>query len=185
MKKNTQKLLAIVIILALITIIFLVIFFQGNKEKIEGISAKSLNLNLNDLPAGYKEFANDSSHKGLPMLNEPRESYRVIFFLGNTSNMSRTVDSFIVIFNTTNESIDFYNFSTIFFKGSAVEESKNRLGDESYGIEMKDNENNTIGYVHCFRISNIFAAVSYIYDDYSYAFDLSKIVEQRIYNSME
>ena len=119
------------------------------------------------------------------MLYEPRESYRVIFFLGNTSNMSRTIDSFIVIFNSTDESIDFFNFSTNFFKGPAVEEAKNILGDESYGIKIMDNEKNTVGYTNCFRISNIVAAVSYIYDDYPYAFDLSKIVEQRIYDNMK
>jgi len=184
MKKNTQKLLAIVIILALIIIIFLVIFFQGNKGMIEGISAKSLTLNLNDLSDDYKEFSNDSSNLGLLMLYEPRESYRVIFFLGDPSNMSRTIDSITVIFNSTDESIDFFKFSTNFFKGPAIEEAKNILGDESYGIKIVDNEKNTAGYVHCFRISNIFAAVSYIHDDYSYAFDLSKIVEQRIYDNM-
>jgi hypothetical protein len=184
MKKKTQKRLAIIIIVALITTIFLIVILQKNNANIDTISAKSLNLTLKDLPDGYIECNHDDSNHELLMLFKTRESYRIIFFKGDCSNVPLGVDSIIVIFNSTDESINFFKNSTAIFRGPAVEEAKNILGDESYGIEVT-NANNIIGYALCFRISKIVAVVSYLDVDYSFAFDLSKIVEQRIYDSMK
>jgi len=178
-EKMKKKLLVLAIIFLLT-----VISFSGCTSSVDKSSAKSLNLTLKDLPTGYIECNHDDSNKDLFVLTKPRESYRIVFFLGDCTNWSQGVDSIIAIFNSTDESIDFFEFSTNIFRGSEVKEAKNILGDESYGIEI-ENANNTIGFALCFRISKIVTVVSYLYADYSFAFNLSKIVEQRIYDNMK
>jgi hypothetical protein len=184
MKKKTKKLLAIIIIVALITTIFLIVIFQENNANIDTISAKSLNLNLKDLPDGYIECSHNDSNHQLLMLYKTKGSYRVLFFKGDCSNWAQGVDSITVIFNSTDDSINFFKNSTAIFRGPDVEEARNILGDESYGIEVQ-NANNIIGYALCFRISKIVAVISYLSVDYTFAFNLAKIVEQRIYDSMK
>jgi hypothetical protein len=178
-EKMKKKLLVLAIIFLLT-----IISFSGCISSVDKLSAKSLNFTLKDLPNGYIECNHNDSNKDLFVVTQPKESYRIVFFLGDCANWSRGVDSIIAIFNSTDESIDFFKFSSNIFRGPEVKEAKNILGDESYGIKI-ENANKTIGYALCFRISNIVTVVSYLYADYSFAFNLSKIVEQRIYDSIE
>jgi hypothetical protein len=191
MKLQYEKMKKKLLVLAII-ILLAVISFSGCTSSVDKFSAKSLNLTLKDLPTGYIECNHDDNNQDLFVLAKPKESYRIVFFLGDCTNWSKGVDSIIAIFDSTDESIDFFNFSSNIFRGPEVKEAKNILGDESYGIEI-ENANITIGYALCFRISNIVTAVSYLNldkdnsfaKDYSFAFNLSKTVEQRIYNSMK
>lgn len=183
MKLQCEKMKKKLLILAIIFLLT-AISYSGCTSSVDKLSAKSLNFTLKDLPNGYIECNHDDSNKDLFVPAKPRESYRIVFFLGDCANWSRGIDSIIAIFNSTDESIDFFEFSSNIFRGSEVKEAKNILGDESYGTQI-ENANNTIGYALCFRISKIVTVVSYLYTDYSFAFNLSKTIEQRIYDNMK
>jgi hypothetical protein len=71
-------------------------------------------------------------------------------------------------------------YITDFGKVELINNSVNKTGDESKAFS--DSVGNTYFY---FRVSNVVGMMHiYVNDSYSFAFDLAKIVEQRIYNSM-
>jgi|GEM_PF-1277239 len=162
-----------------------------NKPSTTTLSAKSLNLTLDDLPQGYVECVSSNSSPEIENpIYKPRESDRKIFALGEilSENWPKSIDSMIFVFNSTQESRNFFNNHTgnFFTGGSIFEGANNTIGEESRVIKMWDSGfNEFIAYGCYFRISSVVVIVLYIYLDYSFTTDLAKIIEQRIYDALE
>jgi len=181
--------MAIVLIVLMMVNVILLSGCVENKPSTTTLSAKSLNLALDDLP-GYVEYtSSDSNPELFSSFFKPNESNRAIFGLvplEQATNWSKSVDSAVVIFNSTSEAEDYFGYSSSSFpSGSNFGEVNNTIGDESRIIrEWSTIENESIGYACCFRISNVVVIVQYRYLDYAFTVNLSKIIERRIYDAL-
>ena len=147
--------------------------------------AESLVITIDDLPEGYKICANRTEEHG--KIVDPIESYSVIYSKGNCSNASEGLFSIIIKFDISFDASIFYNMTKFPVlekeKHKIRNDSVNAIGDESFAhyTTLDQTQNDSQIYLW-FRISNIVGLIKVPYD-YSLAYELAEIVEQRIYNS--
>ena len=149
------------------------------------VPAESLVLNIDDLPEGYIICKNRSEEFG--KIVEPIESYSVIYSNGNCSNFTEGLFSVILKFDSSFDASIFYNEtkSPIFVTESQkiLNDSVNSIGDESFAHYIMGQVLNDSQIFFWFRISNIVGLIKVPYD-YSFTYELTEIVEQRIYDSI-
>jgi hypothetical protein len=146
------------------------------------IPAESLVISIDDLPEGYKICQNRSEEHG--KIVDPIESYSIIYSEGNCSNASEGLLSIIFKFDSSFDASIFYNITKFPVlekeKHKILNDSINAIGDESFAhyAAIDQTQNDSQIYLW-FRISNIVGLIKVPYD-YSLAYELAELVEQRI-----
>ena len=148
------------------------------------VPAESLVLNIDDLPEDYKICKNRSEEFG--KIVDPIESYSVIYSKGNCSNYTEGLFSVILKFDSSFDASIFYNetkFPVVITESQKIlNDSVNSIGDESFAHYIMGQVLNDSQIFFWFRISNIVGLIKVPYD-YSFTYELTEIVEQRIYDN--
>lgn len=153
---------------------------QSNQKK-ETTPLKDLGLRIEDLPGDYFQYYAGAQYLS-EFSNQSIESIVTWFINGSISNLTESglISCELNRFNKTSDASQQFEHTIdllISFKNfSIINGSINRIGDESKDLEKK-------GFTDllAFRISNIIVVLST--PDYSFSYDLAKIVEQRIKSS--
>ncbi len=159
--------------------------FEENKsnqnKKFETVPLKDLGLKIGDLPSDYMQYYTGKRYLSV-FSNQSSESIVTWFSKGNISNLkdSELVTCELNKFDTASDANQRYKITIDFLLSdqnySIINESINRIGDES-----KDLSKEGFTDLLTFRISNIIVVMSSY--NYSFTFNLAKIVEQRIYDN--
>ena len=148
------------------------------------VPAESLVLNIDDLSDEYKICHIRTEHQG--KLVDPIESYSVIYSKGNCSNYTEGLFSIILKFDSSFDASIFYNetkFPVVLAESQKIlNDSVNTIGDESFAHYHIGQVLNDSQISFWFRISNIVGLIKVPYD-YSFTYELTEIVEQRIYDN--
>lgn len=160
---------------------------EKSTEKLVTAPVNTLALTVDDLPEGFSEVGNKSLSSVPVLADSPTESYAVIF-LGNYSNQTiikPEIHFGLLKFNSSEVASNNYNTLILYFTtysdDKLIDDSINKTGDESKAFS------NFTGSIHYyFRVSNVVGIMNiYGNNSYSFAFDLVKIVEDRILESMD
>jgi len=173
-----------------ITILLVGIGFSGcieekSTEILVTASVNTLSLTVDDLPEGFSEVFNESP-SSIPGLVESPTEYYVVSFLGNYSNKTTEIQFGLLKFNSSEVASTNYStlilYFTIYSDTELITDSIDKIGDESKAFS--DFTGYSIHYY--FRVSNV-VGMMHIYGNNSYyfAFDLVKIVEDRILGCMD
>lgn len=143
------------------------------------VSPESLVLSIDDLPEGYIYCANRSHEMGL--IINPTDVYSVIFSKGNCSNRTEGLISIIFKFDSSFDASIEYNQNRLTVLPDSqriINDSIDTIGDESFAHFVGPALNDSLIYFW-FRLSNVVGLIN-VANDYSFALELTEIVEQRI-----
>ena len=186
-KKNQLTIFGIMLILIIVN--FLGCTEQTSTEKLVTAPLNTLVFTVDEIPTGFSEAFNSSN----PTIGFSIESYTIVFYRNHSLNQTEMISIQLNKFNSTEFSKKGYNGSIELITGPFTEnwklinDSIGKIGDESAAFSISSvnhNENNVtiISYKILFRISNVVCQTSFEIVDYNYssAFELTKIIEQKI-----
>jgi hypothetical protein len=150
------------------------------EQKPKEITINDLCINVDDLSEKYIQYYSGFLYLS-EFSNQANESIVKWFTRGYPSNLTESglITCEINRFNNTDDAILIYKQTNDFLISernfTIINDSINMIGDESKDLEKK-------GFTDLltFRLSNYIVVMST--EDYSYTFELAKIVEQRIKN---
>lgn len=184
---ETKIILATVIIVAIIVAssVFFV-NFQKQHYKLVTVPVKTLSLTLNDLPPNYKiAYENEDN------LNDNFD-YTIAFYSSGVNN-NQIIFGIMQLNSTINASKYFEGYENTARNEPNCTIHPLEIGNEGFYITGHGRfsgiiglELNNTGIIN-FKISNIVCDIIFIPigDNYDFIFNLAKIVEQRIYDSLK
>jgi len=169
-----------VVFIVISTIVFTGCFEQEGKKQEEPaiVALKDLCINVDDLPDDYTQYYSGYLYLS-EFSNQSNDAIVKWFTRGTFTNLkdSDLITCEINKFNTIDDAIQIYTNTIDYFLSernfSIINGSINRIGDES-----KDLEKQGFTDLLTYRFSNYIVVMSS--EDYSYTYELAKIVEQRI-----
>lgn len=147
------------------------------------VSPESLVFSIDDLPEGCIYCAN-RSHE-ISLIVNPTETYSVIFSKGNCSNRTEGLISIIYKYDSSFDASIEYNQNRLIVlpdRQRIINDSIDTIGDESFAHFVGPALNDSLIYFW-FRLSNVVGLIN-VANDYSFALELTELVEQRIYDSI-
>ena len=151
------------------------------------VSPQELVIDIDDLPNGYKICHNGTEEPG--RIVDPVESFSRIFTKQNEncSNFEEGLISIIMLFSSSLDASIFYHETKlpviIRESDKILNNSVNTIGNESFAHYYLSDKLNESQIYYWFRISNLVGLIKVPYN-YSLTQNLTKLVEQRVYESI-
>jgi hypothetical protein len=149
-----------------------------NQKEPETVALKDLCISVENLPEDYIQYYSGYLYLS-EFSNQSNDAIVKWFTRGTFTNLkdSDLITCEINSFNTTDDAIQIYTKTIDYFiterNFTIINGSVNRIGDES-----KDLQKEGFTDLLTFRLSNYIIVMSS--EDYSYTYELAKIVEQKI-----
>lgn len=184
--------------LGITILLLMVVGLSGCQQQDEGealISASLVTFSItkDDVPENFTKSGN-TTHFVLDgdVTDDPIEHYRAWFenpgYIDPIDASNYTVDQYIYYelnkYVNIDMAIEEYESDAYYYHSdhTIINNSYNSIGDQSLAYLMY--QDNVSWYLLYFRISNVVVSFYNVNTTYQLAYDLAKIVEQRIYDSL-